>query len=247
MEPTASGRSPHGLRYGVVTAALAVFLFVLTAGSASGRSTTVADWEMNEPAGATVMHDASGNGLNGKISSQAASEGLTLHTSHYRWSKRCAVCEPVASARVVRVPDNDRLDIPHPKVAYALTVKFRTTKPGGNYVQKGQATTAGGQIKVQAWHGIVQCQFKGANGVGVNTGSGRRLDDGHWHIVRCVHTARKVREYVDGRRVDVATGRTGYINNAKPFTIGGKLDCDQTKVECDYYSGGIGYVRVSKR
>jgi Laminin G domain len=211
-------------------------------------SAAVARWEMNEGRNASVMHDATAHKLNGRIASRATEEGLTLRRhSHYHWSNRCATCGQVARGRVVKVSDDGRLEIPNPDVTYVLALRFRTTKPGGNYVQKGQATSDGGQIKVQAWEGKVECQFKGRSGAVVKTGSPKALDDGAWHTIRCVRTPHAVQEYVDGSRVDLDRGRTGLINNSLPLTVGGKLNCDQVKVECDYFSGSMDYIRIRKR
>ena len=41
-------------------------------------------------------------------------------------------------------------------------------------------------------------------------------------------------------------GATGYINNSIPMTIGGKINCDQIKVTCDYFSGMIDYIRITR-
>jgi hypothetical protein len=205
---------------------------------------TVASWQMNEAAGATVMQDSSGHHLNGKISAQAASAGLTTGGGSYHWSTRCPACLPAAPERVVQVPDNNLLDIPDPSLTYTLEFRFKTTHPYGNYMQKGQSTTSGGQIKVQGPKGNVQCLFKGVDGQ-VGTGSGPGLDDGAWHTVKCVHTATSVKEYVDTVLVATKNGSTGVINNTSPFTIGGKLNCDQVKTTCDYYSGDIDYVRIT--
>jgi hypothetical protein len=81
----------------------------------------------------------------------------------------------------------------------------------------------------------------------VKTGSPKALNDGSWHTVRCVRSSHAVREYVDGSRVDIDRGRTGEINNSLPLTVGGKLYCDQTTVECDYFSGSMDYIRIRKR
>jgi hypothetical protein len=223
-------------------------LVALSAPGASAAGTVVANWQLNDAAHSTVMRDSSGNGLNGKVASGAASAGLTLNGSFFHWSTRCPACKPVQDARVVQVPDDDRLDIPDPDVKYTLEFRFRTTHPYGNYMQKGQSATRGGQIKVQGPQGSVQCLFKGADGTRVGTGSGKAngLDDGDWHVVKCVHTATQVEEYVDGVKVATNRGSTGPINNSKPFLVGGKLNCDQVQVTCDYFSGDIDWIKVTR-
>lgn len=199
---------------------------------------------MDESAGSTVMQDSSGNGLNGQISPTAAVEGLTTGGGYYSWASRCPACLPVAEGRVVKVPDDDRLEVPDPTATYTLEFRFRTTHGYGNYMQKGQSTTNGGQVKVQGPGGNVQCLFKGADGTRVGTGSPEPLDDGQWHTVSCVRTETQVKEFVDGVRVAVKNGVTGPINNKQPFTIGGKSNCDQVAITCDYFSGDIDYVKV---
>ena len=52
--------------------------------------------------------------------------------------------------------------------------------------------------------------------------------------------------YVDGVRTGRSNHRTGLLDNAKPWTIGGKLDCNAVTVTCDYFAGEIDYVRLSK-
>jgi hypothetical protein len=39
-------------------------------------------------------------------------------------------------------------------------------------------------------------------------------------------------------------GPTGDITNTVPLTIGGKLNCDQISVTCDYFVGEIDYIRI---
>ena len=38
----------------------------------------------------------------------------------------------------------------------------------------------------------------------------------------------------------------GIIDNKIPMTIGGKINCDQVKTTCDYFSGNIDYVSITK-
>lgn len=227
-------------------------LLAATTTQASGQSTVVADWELNESTNSSVMTDSTGNGHDGAIM-QPNSDLLTGQhfdsgTTGYHWTTRCPACLPVALKRVVQVPDTSdgALDIPDPSVPYVLQFRYRTTHPYGNIMQKGQSATPGGQIKVQLPKGKVQCLFKGANGWRVGAGTGTHLyNDGQWHTVQCVHTASYVEVWVDGVRIARKNGSTGPINNSYPFTVGGKPDCDQVKVTCDYYSGDLDWITVS--
>jgi hypothetical protein len=52
--------------------------------------------------------------------------------------------------------------------------------------------------------------------------------------------------YVDGVRTGVSNHTTGDLDNAKPWTIGGKPVCDGVEVTCDYFAGDVDRVRLSK-
>jgi PKD repeat protein len=125
-----------------------------------------------------------------------------------------------------------------------VELRFKTSKGYGNLLQKGQATTAGGQIKVENPNGYTQCVFVGSNGSYVSVASPRQLNDGVWHVFKCVRTATQVQVWVDGVQVAAKSRATGSINNTWPFVIGGKSKCDQVKVTCDYYTGSIDWVKV---
>jgi hypothetical protein len=210
------------------------------AGYAAGPS-LVADWEMNEPAGTTVMTDATGN-HNGVVHPS----GVSANGMSYHWEQRCPACLPAAPERVVVVADSAELDIADPALSYTLEFRYHTRGGYGNIMQKGQSGTTGGQIKVQLPQGRPQCLFKGANGMRVGSGSPAAINDGQWHTVKCVHTQTQVLTYVDGVRMGLKNGSTGPINNAKPFVVGGKLSCDQVTTTCDYFSGDIDWVRITR-
>jgi Na+-transporting methylmalonyl-CoA/oxaloacetate decarboxylase beta subunit len=53
--------------------------------SASAATTTVADWEMNEPAGSTTMLDSSGSNLSGTIGSAVQTGAVVSGATGYRW------------------------------------------------------------------------------------------------------------------------------------------------------------------
>jgi hypothetical protein len=148
-------------------------------------------------------------------------------------------------ARVVQVPDSSALEIPDPTVSFALEFRFRTTAAYGNLMQKGQSHTAGGQFKVENPERL-RCVFKGADGATEIAQSPRPLNDGVWHTVACVHTASSVQQWVDDVLVAETAAGVGRIDNAFPFVIGGKTECDQQAVGCDYFSGSIDWTRISR-
>jgi PKD repeat protein len=61
-----------------------------------------------------------------------------------------------------------------------------------------------------------------------------------------VLTSTSVSIYVDGVFRNKKNGSPGTIDNTFPMTVGGKLDCDQIDITCDYYSGQIDYVKITK-
>ncbi len=142
------------------------------------------------------------------------------------------------------VPESDKLDIPDPNVTQTITFRFKTNKPYGNIVQKGQATDAGGQIKIENPGGYTQCAYHGRNKSYVAVASPIKLNDNQWHTFSCVHMAKQIQVWVDGVQVAQKNFSTGSINNAYPFVVGGKSRCDQVKVTCDYYSGQIDWIRI---
>jgi hypothetical protein len=74
--------------------------------------------------------------------------------------------------------------------------------------------------------------------------SKRSLNDGQWHVVRCERTATQVVMTVDGVVTMRVRHATGMISNNVPLTIGGKLNCDQISITCDYFAGDIDYVTI---
>ncbi len=221
---------------GITTAVL-----VLAPTAAFGAD--IARWEMNESAGASVMQDSSGNYIDGRI--VQPNDDITIGGGVYTWDRKGPNQLPVEPERIITVPDDDRLDVTDPAVTYTLEFRYKTTENFGNIIQKGQSTAAGGQIKVQQPQGRPSCLFKGAlNRVTARTPT--PINDGQFHTVRCVREQNRVRIYVDGVLKQTKNGATGVINNKVAYTIGGKSNCDQVATTCDYFTGTIDYVTVSK-
>jgi hypothetical protein len=227
------------------TLAAAALTTALVAVPAAAMAAQVADWEMNDPAGSHVMNDSSPNNLDGIVASDAASVGLTLTGSFYHWTHRAPNQAPAVPSRIVRVPDNPLLDLTTPSETYTLEVRYRTTENFGNVTQKGQSASKGGQIKIQQPQGRPSCLFKGSLGT-VTARTPTPINDGAFHTVTCVRSEFKVQEFIDGVLKSTKNGQTGAIDNSIALTIGGKLNCDQVKTTCDYFSGDIDWVKVSK-
>ncbi len=133
---------------------------------------------------------------------------------------------------------------------YAVTVRFRTTTTAGNIIQKGQALTPGGFFKWQIPAGRLSCLFLSRDSQGNVVGqrevhAPRALNDGSWHTVRCEKTVDQVTMTIDGSTVvRSGTGPIGPIANTMPLSIGGKYQCDEVTVDCDYFVGDIDWVRI---
>ncbi len=234
------------------------FVGTLTAGAlalsaaspgVAAATKTVAIWEMNERANAATMVDTGDNGIDGTIGS-AVITGKKVDDggSGYQWSHTAPNQHPAKPERLVVL--DDRWLKPG-NADYAVTVRFRTTRPFGNIIQKGQSQNRRGFFKWQIPHGKLTCVFRGYDASGnrlsraVNSGP-TPLNDGKWHVVTCKRTEKQVRMTVDGSLVRRALGPTGRISNKVPLTIGGKSNCDQVTTTCDYFVGSIDYVRIAR-
>ena len=212
------------------------------AGSAQAAATVVvADWEMNEPAGASTMLDSGPNGLTGAIGT-GLQTGVTYHgATGYLWASTNPNQPPTKPERVIQVSSASL----NPGTSdFAVTIRWRTTHSYGNLVQKGQNGAAGGYFKFEQPQGFMTCLFKGVEGQRAIKWP-TATNDGEWHLVRCERTAAGLSMTIDGVTKRLY-GAIGSISNTVPLTIGGKINCDQVKITCDYYAGGIDYVRIEK-
>jgi hypothetical protein len=200
-------------------------------------------YEMNEPAGATVMHDDGIPALDGLVGSEVQSGVVFDGATGYRFPRLAPNTPPAHPQHLVSIPDDPSLDPGNS--TYSVEIRYRTTNKFGNLIQKGQSTTKGGQLKIQLPKGRPSCYYKGSLGR-VGAGAPAPLIDGGWHTLRCTRTASAVDFYVDGVRVGHKSGASGTIDNALPMTIGGKPNCDQVTVTCDYFGGDVDYVRITK-
>ncbi|MBG0562835.1 laminin G domain-containing protein [Actinoplanes aureus] len=227
----------------LLTAALTV---LMTGGTVPAGATVVspyevAVWGMNEPRGATRMLDSSGHGMHGRIGDEVGTGMSAEADGGYRFERLEPDTPPARPGHLVVVPHHAALN-PESR-DFAVTLRLRTTGKFGNIIQKGQATVAGGSFKLQIPNGRVDCMFRGSAGT-IELVAPNRINDGYWHVVKCARLRGGVVLLIDGQQVDSRAGWTGPIANTWPVSIGGKMDCDQVEVGCDYYAGDLDYVIV---
>lgn len=235
---------------GLATATCLAFAAVPSA-DASQRAAravpgTVLDLELNESAGATVATDDSGMGHDGAIGSH-----IKMNGSYADWDRHPTDAGIYYGAsHLIMVPDAADASLDPGTSTFVVEFRMRTTDKFGNIIQKGQAKTAGGQVKFQQPKGFVSCMFK-TSSTQASIKSSIATNDGQWHVIRCERTTSEVRLYIDGVFNKRIRKTTGNINNNKPWTIGGKFDCDTSDPNvgadsCDYYPGDIDWIRITK-
>ncbi|MDR6316349.1 hypothetical protein J3R03_000545 [Actinoplanes couchii] len=201
----------------------------------------MAAWTMGEPSGSTWMVDSSGRGHHGRIGHEVGVGMFDGVAVGYRFERLEPDTPPTRPGHLVNVPDHSDLD-PGDR-DFVVTLRLKTTHKFGNVIQKGQATVPGGNWKIQLPNGRATCTFRGSKGT-IELIAPDRINDGGWHLVRCSRLASGVYLAVDGQVVAAREGRVGTIDNDWPVSIGGKPDCDQIKVGCDYYAGDLDWVVI---
>ena len=218
---------------------VSTFALATTSG-ASPIGIPIADWQMNERAGAREMGDSSGSNLTGRIGGAIETGVVGGGATGYRWSTRNR--DGVRPERLVTVAGsalNPRSD------AFAVTVRLSTGLGDHNIVQKGQTGAAGGFWKVDMKWGRAFCTFQGSEGMRA-IGSSQTLWDGRWHTVRCERRRTGVTIVVDGGAPRTNPGSSGHIENSWPVAVGGKWKCDPPAVQCDYFSGLLDNVTIER-
>jgi hypothetical protein len=227
-------------RWGLLIAALLVGSASVGVASASGAK--IAEWEMNEPPGATTMHDSSGSNISGRIGPAVVTGVVFDGRTGYRWLGTDR--DGVHRERLVTV-DNSRLN--PGRADFSVSVRFATGFHAHQHlIQKGQATTAGGMWKIPMKDGKVGCMFIGSRDRAAIFSRETTLWDGTWHTVRCERRSTGVTIIVDGGQPRTNPKWTGNIANTWPLSIGGKWSCGQGDVHCDYYVGHIDRVVVRR-
>jgi hypothetical protein len=225
-------------RLGAMTVALVGMFSSL--GTASAFGATIADWEMNEPPGATTMVDSSGSGLHGTIGSAVGTGIITNGATGYRWFGPDPEVETPERLVLVESPLlNPGTD------DYAVTLRVYTGAGDQNILQKGQANTVGGMFKIDMVRGQVICMYRGSAGR-ASVRSTQTIWDNSWHTIRCERRASRVTLTIDGGPSQSISKPTGNISNSWEFSIGGKSRCDPPDVQCDYFIGRIDNIVIER-
>jgi hypothetical protein len=205
------------------------------------------DFEMDEPAGATVMTDSAGSDNGNIVSSSEITTGVVFdNATGYQWTRRPPNQPPPVPAHVIQVPDDSALEPGSSYTTFTVEIRFRTKENFGNITQKGQSTSRGGQWKIQNPQGMPSCLFKDGNGNRMATRVKVPINDNQWHVLTCVLTHTRVTALVDGVEVNHHNGFVGTVDNTIPMTVGGKINCNQDTITCDYFSGMIDYIHITK-
>lgn len=223
-----------------ITAAAASALALAVAPPVNA-STVIARWEMNEGTTAQKMLNDAGSGLDGTIGTTVQTGVTVLGRTGYRFPLKGRLSyDP---ARLVTVPDAGNALDPGTRT-YTIKWRMRFNTSYGNILQKGQSGTPGGYFKVQAPRGVVQCLFRDGTGFDRTVSSGRPLNDDRWHYLKCTRSSTAVTMTVDGVLTSTSSGAVGDISNDYPLSIGGKYNCNQTSVSCDYFVGDLDRVEI---
>ena len=207
------------------------------------RQPHLINYEMNEPAGSSVMHDTGDLGLTGQWAPRSRPATTFDGAMGFRFPRLVPNQPPAHPRAPGTVPDNAALD---PGTgSWSIEIRYKTTNGFGNIIQKGQSHTVGGQFKMQLPGGRPQCYSRARSAATVR--AGRRRSTTACGTRCCAsRTSDSVTLYVDGIKRGKKVGPMGNIDNDFPLTIGGKPACDQIKVTCDYFGGVIDYVRITK-
>lgn len=241
MVSSSGGRDPRSWRAvasrlaPIVVTTVVVWFAGTVPGGAAG-STIVADWQMDEPAGATVLVDHGPQGIDGAIGSSVVTGAIVDGAVAHRRSQVDPDGSPVDHGRLAVAGPDDRLN--PGSGDFAVSLRLRTSSPQGNVVQKGQALAEGGYVKVDMDEGRIACLYLGSAG-SAHVRSPASIADGAWHEVRCVRTDDEVVMVLDGDVVSRRAAVTGTVANDWPVTIAGKGSCNQVTVGCDYFSGDL--------
>ncbi|MDP9433365.1 MAG: hypothetical protein M3P91_11830 [Actinomycetota bacterium] len=189
---------------------------------------------MDEPSGATVMTDSSGNGHDAPLPAAVRPGG-----GKYWFSGKAPVI----------VPHGAGLNPGRADFSFAVRVRRTGGYADPNLIQKGQVDAPNGYYKIDYFQGQVVCTLKGDGGTAV-IGLPANISDKFSHTIRCSKTATQMRLDVDPGTPRAKFGTKavtiGSIANIKPLTLGGKTNCSSVDA-CDPFTGLMVWARVDFR
>jgi concanavalin A-like lectin/glucanase superfamily protein len=216
--------------------ATGVVAFTFGAGPAFAASTFVAQWNMKETSG-TTMVDSSGNNNNG------TTYNVTRTGDGYVFNG--------TTSKVV-VQDKPSLNPGASNFSYSVRVN-RSPLPvsGTDYdlIRKGLSGTSGGEYKLEIVNsngvGKALCLVKDNLAVTASVKGTKNVTDGAAHTLTCNKTSTGVTLVVDGQSwTKTVSAGLGAVSNSAKLTIGVKT-ATVTGVGGDFYNGVMSGASVS--
>lgn len=190
------------------------------------RTRVVARWHMDERSG-RLMHDAAGSHDGELRQVRLGRPGLAGTAYGFN-----------GSSSYVSIPSAPYLN-PHRKrivITMHLRTKRAPAKPDWDLIRKGRHTTRGGEYLMEYYpSGRASCAFKGS--IRRSQVFARpRLNDGRWHMVKCVKTRSHIKVVVDGRRFPKRV-RVGKIANGARVVVGARPGSE-------FFTGSLDEARI---
>lgn len=213
----------------VLTAA--VLLAVATLGSAAparAAPTLVARWKMDETSG-TVMRDS------------VAGHNGTLHSVVVGRPGFKGTAYGFTGSSYVSVPSTGDLNPGSANITISMHLNATRVpaSPDWDLIRKGLYDTSGGEFKMEYQpSGQASCGFKGSAGYSELI-AGPALNNGQWHVVRCVKTSSTIQLFVDGQTFSQAAS-VGSIANSESVVVGARPGSDFFNGSLDQASIHIG-------
>src|SRR6476619_3408626 len=110
----------------------AAALAASVAAAPAHAATASIQWEMNEAAGATVMHDSGSQGINGSIGSEVTTGVVVNGATGFQFPRLTPNQPPTHPQHLVVVPDQTALD--PESGTYTVEIRYRTTNAFGNLI-----------------------------------------------------------------------------------------------------------------
>ena len=213
----------------VLTAAVVLGVAMLGSSTPAGAaSTLVARWKMDETSG-TVMRDSIA-GHHGSLHSVVVGRPGFKGTAY-----------GFTGSSYVSVPSAGDLNPGSANITISMHLKATSvpTLPDWDLIRKGLFETSGGEFKMEYQpSGQASCGFKGSAGYSELI-AGPALNNGQWHVVRCVKTSSAIRLVVDGQTFSLPAS-VGSIANSASVVIGARPGSDFFNGSLDQASIHVG-------